>query len=457
MLVSILMHWASNYGEWFTIVSTAVIIKCFYDDRIPFTRGRVLLSFVASVVHFLLQIAYEILKLPILSALFEAWPLLVISSLMFIVRRGMPKRYYVESFLLFIAVLNVCYVCSDELSGLMLRLSELISPAAYQRYVANAAKHLMFKRLIMLPEGIILCLWCYFMFIRKRIFLKMRKRDTVLFLVYFIFVNYCYFTASASINTLLPKAIGVSQLVFDIFLIILIPFYMIMDRQTSYFSEMSTRNEQFLEAELIASNVYRQSQQDTRAFRHDMNNNLAIVSSLMKKGSYEQAEQYVDELHGRLASFSPRIVTGEDMLDALISSKLADIEQRGITFTVSGVIDGGLGWKPIDVCAVFANLIDNAAEACDKIEQGEKYIRLSFRKTEHQVIITLQNSVAARVDCSRLLDGSYYTSKADRSHHGFGMKNIKETLEKNGAIMQLTCSDTEFMTTMILMRTGVGI
>lgn len=59
------------------------------------------------------------------------------------------------------------------------------------------------------------------------------------------------------------------------------------------------------------------------------------------------------KLHGRLSSFSPKIVTGEDMLDALISSKLADIESKGISFTVNGVIDGGLGWKPHSMRGCF--------------------------------------------------------------------------------------------------------
>jgi sensor histidine kinase regulating citrate/malate metabolism len=254
---------------------------------------------------------------------------------------------------------------------------------------------------------------------------------------------------------LLPKLIRGSLTVFSVLLILIIPIVIIKTRQTAYFSELSTRSEQFLEAELAASNAYRQSQEDTRAFRHDMNNNLAVVSSLMKKGDYREAEQYINELHGRLASFSPRIVTGDDMLDALICSKLTDIESKGISFTVNGVIEGGLGWKPIDICAVFANMIDNAAEACERMTYGARYIDLSFRKTEHQRIITLRNSTAEKVDCSRLGDGTHYTSKADSGSHGFGVKNIKDTLNKNGAMMQLCCSENEFMTTIIL--TGAGV
>ena len=285
----------------------------------------------------------------------------------------------------------------------------------------------------------------------------MRKADTVKLLIYHVAVVYFYFVLSTPSVKALPDQIRCSLTVFSVILILIVPVVIIKSRQTAYFSELSTRSEQFLEAELAASNAYRQSQEDTRAFRHDMNNNLAVVASLMKKGSYSEAEDYINELHGRLSSFSPRIVTGDDMLDALISSKLTDIENRGISFTINGVIDGGLGWKPIDICAVFANMIDNAVEASEKVTGAEKYIILSFRKTEHQRIITMKNSTSVKVDCSRLGDGSRYTSKTDSSSHGFGVKNIRDTLEKNGAMMQLSCTDTEFTTTIILTKAGAAL
>ena len=52
-------------------------------------------------------------------------------------------------------------------------------------------------------------------------------------------------------------------------------------------------------------------------------------------------------------ALSPKVVTGDEMLDSLVSSKLAKMEELGIKFRLDGVIDGGLDWKPMDTCTVL--------------------------------------------------------------------------------------------------------
>lgn len=436
------------------VITPAVVIKCFFDDRISVNIKRIFVCIGILFFNIIVFIAGAIITDNSRISIYTCMTLLMISVLIVLpivlfYKRAMPKRYYLESLLLFFAVANATFMCTTMLSVLTLSLLNIIG------FDVNVSSSGIAAAIMMLLIFILLCLWLSLCFIRKGIYLKMRKKDTVQLLFYYIAAMYFYAVLCSPHVKLLPKLIRGSLTVFSVLLILIIPIVIIKTRQTAYFSELSTRSEQFLEAELAASNAYRQSQEDTRAFRHDMNNNLAVVSSLMKKGDYREAEQYINELHGRLASFSPRIVTGDDMLDALICSKLTDIESKGISFTVNGVIEGGLGWKPIDICAVFANMIDNAAEACERMTYGARYIDLSFRKTEHQRIITLRNSTAEKVDCSRLGDGTHYTSKADSGSHGFGVKNIKDTLNKNGAMMQLCCSENEFMTTIIL--TGAGV
>lgn len=463
MLLSLLLIILSYLSLSFLILTSAFVVKAFYDERITVSAKRVLICLGLTLVFFALSCLLVFVRFKsnqtnkiftIVWIVFLTVMLLIVMPIVFIYKSGMRKKYYVENCLLFFAVINISMVCEFLLSDIILTVLSLFG---VELKVNPSLVTYTFRFTLPCVIGFVMCLWLYFSIIRKKLFLKMRKSDTVLFLLYHILVLYCYSTVSAAPNSTLPKVIRVSQLIFAIILIVLVPVIIIKNRQTAYYSEMSTRNEQFLEAELVASNAYRQSQEDTRAFRHDMNNNLAVVSALMRNKEYGEAENYINALHGRLSSFSPRIVTGDDMLDALISSKLTNIEEKGISFKVSGVIDGGLGWKPIDICAVFANMIDNAVEACERIADGNRYIELCFRKTDHQRIITMKNSVSERVDCSQLGDGSHYTSKTDRNRHGFGVKNIKDTLEKNEAMMQLDCNDTEFMTTIIMMRPGGAI
>jgi sensor histidine kinase regulating citrate/malate metabolism len=139
------------------------------------------------------------------------------------------------------------------------------------------------------------------------------------------------------------------------------------------------------------------------------------------------------------------------MVDALISSKLAKMAELGITFSTDGVIDGGLNWKPMDICTVFANLLDNAIEAAAQTENG--FVRLSFRKSEHHRLIEAVNSCPADVDCDALmLGGSHITGKQDKALHGYGIGNIRKTVEKYGGMMKLSCAEHVFTMQIVLMK-----
>ncbi|MDE6086914.1 MAG: GHKL domain-containing protein, partial [Oscillospiraceae bacterium] len=356
-------------------------------------------------------------------------------------------RYYIKNLIL-TAILSIFFwmtVNAFAIENCMILLrTEVI---AFDNYD-------IFCYFFILFSMIFIILWLYVAFIRKQLTIPMRRRDTFLFSIYFIFVILIFLANAYNKEYGWDQSwiIFVSVKILMLLLMLLMPVIIIKSRQSTYYNELSIRNEQFLQMQLTASNAYRQSQEDTRAFRHDMNNNLMIISTMMQKKQYHEAEKYINSLSGKLSSFSPRIVTGDSMLDSLFASKLPVMEEKSIKFDISGVIDSNLNWKPIDICAVFANLIDNAIEACDKVTEQNRYIKVKIKKTKFQYIITFRNSIAQLVDCSQLNENSQYTSKADKNHHGFGMKNIRNTLTKYGAIMQISCTDMEFTTQIIIMK-----
>lgn len=423
-----------------------IFLRCFYDDSIKISGLKILICLLAEIPTVaLIQLdSSEILEIGLIPEIILKILYIAVPSAVFCGRKR-KIFYYIKklitsaflSFLLWVPVSAFTILTNM----LLMRLGIISADNETVYHVFNTA------------VTVALILWLYFGFIRRNIQIYMRKTDTFLFIIYFIFVITILSTSSYNIGYSGDEVMFSSFIqLYMILLIILVPVIIIKNRQSAYYNELSTRNEQFLEVELAASNAYRKSQEDTRAFRHDMNNNLLIISAMMQKKQYNEAEEYINSLCEKLSSFSPKIVTGDNMLDSLLSSKLPVMEEKKINFEINGVIDKSLEWKPIDVCAVFANLIDNAIEACDKITDHERYINITIRKTDFQYIITFHNSVAQSVDCSQLNDDTQYTSKPDKSRHGFGMKNIRNTLAEYGAIMQVSCTDTEFTTQIIIMK-----
>ena len=79
--------------------------------------------------------------------------------------------------------------------------------------------------------------------------------------------------------------------------------------------------------------------------------------------------------------------------------------------------------------------MDNALEACDKVDVAKRYISLSFRRSEHFLLMTCENSAPRVVE---LADGRPLTTKSDKYEHGFGLGNIERCVVKYGGHLDLS-------------------
>lgn len=417
--------------------SAGLIVHCFYDKAVKITRTKLIVIFginLAAALMSCLTADQEAHNTIIIVMTFLA-PMIIIASF-----NGKRFLGTAAAFLrLIVTELFIIIAAGQFVSNI---LSAFGVPESQVDAFGNT--DLAIVPFSILP--LLICILLYIYCIRKGMVLRLRSTEKTLVAIYCIAL---FATTAATGDGTARRMLDI----FTVFLIIIMPILIYKNRLSAYYSEQSAHNESFLEAELAASRQYREAQEETRAFRHDIKNELTMLSVLMREKQYDEAERSLNDMLGMVSELSPRIVTGDDMLDSLISSKLHDLEQHGIEVTVKGVLEGGLDWKPIDICSVFANAIDNAAESCMKLPQGNKrYIHINFRKTEMQRLITIKNPTAEDVDAEALNSGRYNTSKPDKEHHGFGVRNIRKTVEKYGGMLSFACEDKEFTLTIMLMK-----
>ena len=117
---------------------------------------------------------------------------------------------------------------------------------------------------------------------------------------------------------------------------------------------------------------------------------------------------------------------GDEIADAICSEKKNKAAKKGITLTVDGKLSG-IKLSALDTCTILANILDNAIEAVENIDDDKKHIELTFKRNENYMIITEANPTAHESD---IRDNNIITTKKDKSNHGFGLINIKDTVEK---------------------------
>lgn len=432
-----------SYGLAF--IAALYIVHCFFYESVkPCFVNNIVTAGLSAVSGILLNIVRS--SSGVLSVLATIIVVLFVLPSAVLYRRSSSIKTLLKGYT-YVLPIALVLLCINELSLTMLLAdSYLVDYRIVFSIVASAVLS-------------VISLLLYLQFVRKNYTVRFRKRELILISIYMFVASLMYLfylfgiDKDALIRDPSYQRLYWTVKIFYTALIVIVPVFIVKNRESAYFNDQRIKNEHFLEAELAASSLYKEAQKETRAFRHDINNNLTALSVLMKKKRYAEAEEYINTLRGRIAALSTRIVTGDDMLDSLISSKLREIGKNHIRIRINGVIDGGLGWKPIDTCAVFANAIDNAVEACRRVADiTARQIDISFKKTDYQRIITISNSVAQKTDCTPLNNNVQYTSKDDRGNHGFGLRNMRRALENYGAVMQLSCTDTQFTTTIIMKK-----
>lgn len=287
--------------------------------------------------------------------------------------------------------------------------------------------------------------YTYIYLYRKKITVKLQIRDKITLIVYCLFILSfaCMWGVIAEESNMnLPKSF--STLVMFLFTILeLFAFIgLIKKKQTDYYKKGQEYQQEYMEMELAHFREYKQAQDETSRVRHDMKNNLACISMLLEEGKNQEAKAYVSQLLGEVNAFSPKVVTGDEMLDAIVASKWSKMEERQISFSLDGVLDQGLNWKPIDICTVFSNGLDNAIEACEKAE-GEREISLSLRYTKNFYYMVLSNTMVEAQDT--FVIGSRFTTKKNKELHGYGLENMERTIKKYDGTMNILQEENRFI------------
>lgn len=298
----------------------------------------------------------------------------------------------------------------------------------------------------------LLLMTVYLRFYRKKRCYIVRVRNRVLFIIWII-VFALIPSIPLTTDSSDPLRAELVSIVFGIVLPILggfVPSFVVLAAAEKAHKDKSEYQENYMKAELEYIKQYKRKQTETRAFRHDIINNLSLASMMLKEGRNEDARNYLDELLGNVKSLSPEYVTGDDMLDLIVTMKADRMKELGIGFKCDGVVDGGLMMKPSDMCGVFANALDNAIEA--SIKSTERYVSFEIKRTQQFFVIKISNSMTGKVDSAEMMSKTGYTTKSDTERHGFGLRNIENTVEKYSGIVKIDTNDGEFILTIMVPR-----
>lgn len=195
-----------------------------------------------------------------------------------------------------------------------------------------------------------------------------------------------------------------------------------IENMTAYYEQISKKDEEL------------------RRFKHDSKNLLLGLYSMLEANDIEQAKEYIKSMEEVYQSSSHDFNSGNYIADALMSTKKSIAEQYHIKIDFEGFIPAQK-IKDTDLCIFLTNILDNAIEACQKI-QGERYIHIKSSIVKHMWIIIVSNPINNRVE---IVNNTIETTKEDKKIHGYGLLNIRRVVEKYHGQMKINCEKGKFV------------
>lgn len=209
--------------------------------------------------------------------------------------------------------------------------------------------------------------------------------------------------------------------------------------------------EEMMQSEITYCNEYYQDveqyQEQIQDIKHDMKNRLIALLDAAEQGKSGAIKEKLQEMLGDIRLAEESIYSANPVLNSILKVKSAKAKEKGIQMEISALIPQKISIEIGDMGVLYGNLLDNAIEACCRVEQEKRNIQVETKYQEGKLLLKIVNSKIS-IENPKLV-----TSKKDKRKHGRGIRSVRKVAEKYGGNLLLSDRGDSFET--VLLLTGI--
>ena len=216
--------------------------------------------------------------------------------------------------------------------------------------------------------------------------------------------------------------------------------------------KLETQNQIYEMNRIYYENLERQ-QTEIRILRHDMANHLSVLAGLPEG----ERQSYVEKLTGSFALGRQVRYCNHPVVNGLLNAKMSAMENLSIVFRPEILVPDSLPVRDVDLCALVGNSLDNAMEACQKVEEASRFIDFTMRAEKGLLVLQVVNGAPGDLNLhysgsrgkeasagQRTLSHLPGTTKRASQGHGFGLRSMQEVTERYGGNLELSAGEGRF-------------
>lgn len=179
----------------------------------------------------------------------------------------------------------------------------------------------------------------------------------------------------------------------------------------------------------------KQKYEATLAFRHDFKNHLIALRGFIHDGDLAKASAYMERFEQTYQNITFSLQTGNSVMDTLLKEKLSFARQIGIHIKYDITIPPNVRIDDFDLCAIFANALDNAIKACKVSANGKNTIDIVAKPSRNFFVIDMMNP---------------YQADTFPVGSGIGLATIKTIVQKYHGAVEISDGNNLFRISILL-------
>ena len=311
---------------------------------------------------------------------------------------------------------------------------------SYAQLADDTTKHIIINS-INIATIFTVCVIARTLYSRQKYILPQNAGKSYLILILFGEISLSMFVTAYQLNDgssdksikIMAVCLSVGSIVFLLTATILL----INHISKNHFKNISEINEKLIHSQEQYYTMLLQKEEETRKFRHDINNHLNCMRILFNEKRYNELEKYFNNVGVSVQNLRSELQIGNNLISAILKDE--SDKHPDVSVDIVGRMPAILRLDNMDICTIFYNLFDNAFTAAES--SPKKAVEISVKLLGENLFFTIKNTISHKIE---IVDNILTTEKHDKRHHGFGSDNAVKCAEKNGGELIFKCSDTHF-------------
>ena len=171
------------------------------------------------------------------------------------------------------------------------------------------------------------------------------------------------------------------------------------------------------------------SSREVQKIKHDLKNMLLAIC-----GSYKEKNKISEEIRKivqELDDSDKKIYTSNVVINTIINNKISQAENLNIKTEIDIKVPKSVGLDYKDAGILLGNILDNAIEACERINKDRRWIKIDIFRQKNTLFIKVLANISK-------------SSKHDVHNHGIGVSSIESIAKKYDGYVEFVDKGEKF-------------